>query len=114
MGGFGGFGGSGTSGAGSWRAHVGTPPPPPREARELARVQSLAQKLGIPEKPATKAELNKIFKDLPKKYHPDKGGDPEKMKQLTEWHGYLKNKLASYHPLFQQGFIEELSKIASV
>jgi curved DNA-binding protein CbpA len=73
----------------------------------------LAQKLGIPEKPATKAALNKIFKDLSKKYHPDRGGDPEKMKQLTEWQGYWKNKVAVYHPQFQEGFIAEMSKLAS-
>lgn len=46
--------------------------------------------LGVDEK-ATSAEITKAFKDLAKKYHPDRGGDEAKFKEINEAHDTLKS-----------------------
>jgi curved DNA-binding protein CbpA len=39
--------------------------------------------LGVP-RTASQDEIKKAFRQLAKKYHPDKGGDPEKFKEIAE------------------------------
>ena len=46
--------------------------------------------LGVDEK-ASSAEITKAFKDLAKQYHPDRGGDEAKFKEINEAHDTLKN-----------------------
>jgi len=46
--------------------------------------------LGVDEK-ATSADITKAFKDLAKKYHPDRGGDEAKFKEINEAHDTLKS-----------------------
>lgn len=46
--------------------------------------------LGVDEK-ATSAEITKAFKDLAKKYHPDRGGDKDKFQEINEAHDTLKS-----------------------
>lgn len=55
------------------------------------------QTLGI-SKNASKDEIKKAFRTLAHKYHPDKGGDAEKFKEINEAYGVLSDdkKKASY------------------
>ncbi len=46
--------------------------------------------LGVNEQ-STSAEITKAFKDLAKKYHPDRGGDEAKFKEINEAHDTLKS-----------------------
>ncbi len=46
--------------------------------------------LGVNEQ-STSAEINKAFKDLAKKHHPDRGGDEGKFKEINEAHDTLKD-----------------------
>ena len=46
--------------------------------------------LGVNEQ-STSAEITKAFKDLAKKYHPDRGGDKDKFQEINEAHDTLKN-----------------------
>jgi|TARA_R110002153_G_scaffold189605_1_gene342415 curved DNA-binding protein len=48
------------------------------------------QTLGVNEK-ATNSEINKAFKDLAKKHHPDRGGDKNTFQEINEAHGTLKD-----------------------
>lgn len=41
------------------------------------------QILGVPEN-ASEEEIKRAFRELAKKYHPDRGGDPEKFKKIVE------------------------------
>ena len=41
------------------------------------------KELGV-EKSASSAEIKKAYRKLAVKHHPDKGGDPEKFKNITE------------------------------
>lgn len=130
-----------SSGAPSWRQaaaqgpqkpppsgqrRAGPPPPPPPRSRAGAQrvkppsegqiVGSIARKMNLP-KPATKAELNKTFRIEAKKIQGGEtgiGGNADKMKDLSRWQAYYKTKVSSYHPLFQDGFVQEISKIASL
>lgn len=43
----------------------------------------------------SKQEAKKMFRDLAKKYHPDKGGDNETMKQIIAEYEYCMKKLPS-------------------
>lgn len=72
----------------------------------------IAQKLGLPKNPSSRAEINKVLKQKAKKLHSDVGGNAEELKDVTRWHSYHMNKVAHFHPHFQDGFVEELSKIA--
>jgi len=49
------------------------------------------QILGVPEN-ASEDEIKKKFRDLAKKYHPDKGGDAEKFKKILEAYRVLSDK----------------------
>ena len=44
---------------------------------------------------ATLFEINRAFRKLSPQYHPDRGGDAEKYKQLTQEYGILFDKLRS-------------------
>merc|ERR1712188_320719 len=44
--------------------------------------------LGV-EKNATESEIKKAYRKLAMKHHPDKGGDPDKFKEMTEAHTVL-------------------------
>lgn len=44
--------------------------------------------LGVP-RTASKEEIKKAYKEIARKCHPDKGGDPEKFKQYNEAYGVL-------------------------
>lgn len=44
--------------------------------------------LGVP-RSASKDEIKKAYKDIARKAHPDKGGDPEKFKKINEAYGVL-------------------------
>lgn len=44
--------------------------------------ESLYEALGV-EKTATMNEIRKAFKKLALKHHPDRGGDPEKFKEIN-------------------------------
>jgi len=44
--------------------------------------------LGLP-KTATTEEIKKAYKDKARKHHPDKGGDPEQFKKISEAYGVL-------------------------
>ena len=46
--------------------------------------------LGVNEQ-STSAEITKAFKNLAKKYHPDRGGDESKFKEINEAHETLKD-----------------------
>ena len=46
--------------------------------------------LGVNEQ-STSADITKAFKDLAKKYHPDRGGNESKFKEINEAHDTLKN-----------------------
>ena len=46
--------------------------------------------LGVNEQ-STSADITKAFKDLAKKYHPDRGGDESKFKEINEAHNTLKD-----------------------
>ena len=46
--------------------------------------------LGVNEQ-STSAEITKAFKELAKKYHPDRGGDEAKFKEINEAHETLKD-----------------------
>lgn len=86
----------------------------PKEESEI--VEELGKKMGLP-RPTSKAQLNKIFRQEAKKVQGGEkglGGDVNKMSELSRWQSYWKNKVAAYHPYFQDGFAEELSKIASL
>ena len=41
---------------------------------------------------ATKEEIKKAYKEIARKNHPDKGGDPEKFKQVNEAYGILSDE----------------------
>ncbi|GIW67606.1 MAG: hypothetical protein KatS3mg096_474 [Candidatus Parcubacteria bacterium] len=47
--------------------------------------------LGIPEY-SSEEEIKKKFRELVKKYHPDRGGDPEKFKEILEAYQSLSSK----------------------
>ena len=47
--------------------------------------------LGV-QRTATKAEISKAYKKLALKNHPDKGGDEEKMKEISNAYGVLKDE----------------------
>ena len=47
--------------------------------------------LGVP-RMATKEEIKKAYKEIARKNHPDKGGDPEKFKQINEAYGILSDE----------------------
>jgi molecular chaperone DnaJ len=49
------------------------------------------QILGVPEN-ASEEEIKKRFRDLAKKYHPDRGGDAEKFKKILEAYRILSDK----------------------
>merc|ERR1712159_153137 len=51
-------------------------------SRKKADTTGLYKLLGV-EKSATEAEIKKAYKKLAMKHHPDKGGDPEKFKEMT-------------------------------
>jgi molecular chaperone DnaJ len=53
--------------------------------------------LGVP-RTASQDEIKKAFRQLAKKYHPDKGGDPEKFKEIAEAYEVLSDpdKRAQY------------------
>jgi curved DNA-binding protein len=46
--------------------------------------------LGVNEQ-STSADITKAFKDLAKKYHPDRGGDKDKFQEINEAHDTLKS-----------------------
>jgi len=50
--------------------------------------------LGL-KKNATQEQIKKSYRDLAKIYHPDKGGDPEKFKEITEAYKYLSGQVKS-------------------
>lgn len=47
--------------------------------------------LGVKEDASTR-EINAAYRRLAKKYHPDKGGDPDKFQQVTEAYNILKSR----------------------
>ncbi|BCX15393.1 MAG: hypothetical protein KatS3mg097_285 [Candidatus Parcubacteria bacterium] len=47
--------------------------------------------LGVPEN-ASEDEIKKAFRDLAKKYHPDRGGDANKFKKIVEAYRVLSDK----------------------
>lgn len=47
--------------------------------------------LGVP-RTASKEAIKKAYKDIARKNHPDKGGDPEKFKQINEAYGILSDE----------------------
>lgn len=47
--------------------------------------------LGVP-RTASKEEIKKAYKEIARKYHPDKGGDPEKFKKINEAYGVLSDE----------------------
>jgi len=49
------------------------------------------QILGVPED-ASEEQIKKRFRELAKKYHPDKGGNPEKFKQILKAYQILSDK----------------------
>ncbi len=61
--------------------------------------------LGVPED-ASQEEIKKQFYKLAHKYHPDKGGDPEKFKEINEAYQVLgdKKKRAEYDAARKAGF----------
>ncbi len=66
------------------------------------------QILGVPED-ATPEQIREAFYRLAHKYHPDKGGDPEKFKEINEAYQVLsdKEKRAQYDRMRKFGFEEE-------
>jgi DnaJ family protein A protein 2 len=54
-----------------------------RQARGPADTESYYKELGV-QKSSTPAEIKKAYRKLAVKHHPDKGGDPEKFKNITE------------------------------
>lgn len=44
----------------------------------------LLKELGVPDSVSTKAEITRAYRDKARQHHPDKGGDPEKMKRLND------------------------------
>merc|ERR1712093_298436 len=44
--------------------------------------------LGV-DKDASESEIKKAYRKLAMKHHPDKGGDPDKFKEMTEAHAVL-------------------------
>lgn len=60
--------------------------------------------LGV-EKNATESEIKKAYKKLAMKHHPDRGGDPEKFKEMTAAHSVLadKEKRARYDRFGEEG-----------
>jgi len=49
------------------------------------------QILGVPEN-ADEETIKKAFRELAKKYHPDRGGDAEKFKKIVEAYRVLSDK----------------------
>jgi curved DNA-binding protein CbpA len=75
---------------------------------EAMSVDRAAQRLGVPLAPSSKAELKKIFHAKSIKFHPDKGGNPDDMKDLSRWYTHWKHKVA-----FLRGWADEMSKVGS-
>lgn len=65
--------------------------------------------LGVPED-ASPEEIREAFYKLAHKYHPDKGGDPEKFKEINEAYQVLsdKEKRAQYDQMRKFGFEKEM------
>merc|ERR1712193_507264 len=72
-GGFGGFDDSDFGGGG---------PSKPADTTKYYKI------LGV-EKNATESEIKKAYRKLAMKHHPDKGGDPDKFKEMTQAHTVL-------------------------
>ena len=50
--------------------------------------------LGLVRLPKTDEELNAVYRELAKKYHPDKGGSEAKFQELAEAVNYLKRAIS--------------------
>ncbi len=67
--------------------------------------------LGV-SKTATPDEIKKAYRNLALKYHPDKGGDAEKFKEISEAYAVLsdQHKRASYDQFGHEGFSQQYSQ----
>lgn len=51
---------------------------------------------------ANEKEIKKAYRKLAHKYHPDKGGDEVKMKEVNEAYAILTNKSKPVQPIIQR------------
>lgn len=63
--------------------------------------ESLYKILGLPNF-ASMLEIKKAFRELAFKHHPDKGGDPEKMKLVSSAYDILSRKKSEYDARLRQ------------
>ena len=74
------------------RALDGSEPPPGRKPTEFEAGDEVCyQLLGITPS-ASKNEIREAYRRKAKQYHPDKGGDPDMMRALTEAYRRLSKK----------------------
>eukprot|EP01053_Blabericola_migrator_P004835 Blabericola_migrator_1__4834@NODE_2538_length_2633_cov_265_940374_g1588_i0_p1_GENE_NODE_2538_length_2633_cov_265_940374_g1588_i0NODE_2538_length_2633_cov_265_940374_g1588_i0_p1_ORF_typecomplete_len418_score91_68DnaJ_C/PF01556_18/4_4e53DnaJ/PF00226_31/6_8e23DnaJ/PF00226_31/1_4e04DnaJ_CXXCXGXG/PF00684_19/9_1e15AntiTRAP/PF15777_5/0_14AntiTRAP/PF15777_5/0_0008DAG1/PF05454_11/0_47DAG1/PF05454_11/1_7e02HypA/PF01155_19/1_1HypA/PF01155_19/58_NODE_2538_length_2633_cov_265_940374_g1588_i012462499 len=94
---FGGFPFEGMGGMGGGMPHMGRP-------QEKIDNTSFYEALGV-EKGATGDEIKKAFKKLAIKHHPDKGGDPEKFKEVCRAYEVLSDpeKRRNYDEYGEEG-----------
>jgi len=63
--------------------------------------------LGVP-RSATQIEIKKAYRNLAHKYHPDKGGDEKKFKEINEAYQVLSDKeKRTQYDSFGQVFLEQ-------
>ena len=74
--------------------------------------RNLYSVLGV-SKNAETAEIRTAYKQLAKEHHPDKGGDPEKFKELSEAHEVLSDD-ARRRLYDQTGSISEQPQNSSI